>query len=220
MTARGLVHGTVDWRSSRAFFFARLSRRLLELEAVRLLRQAQNPLNTIDSVAGLMPGDRENEEEGETEMEVSERVRGSHRDRDRVSTRLWSRAADCRLRTTSECEPAAPRMPLEVLGLPRSELPSFPLSKELLTNPESHLLSDAERACYLIAQIVLIKNRQHGRPVAQGLEHSPLAGETRVRNSSVAAISVATLELTYHHLMKPKKAENLRGCGLRLSVKY
>ncbi len=41
--ARGLVHGCVEWRSSRAFFFARLARRLLEQEAVGRLRRAQNP---------------------------------------------------------------------------------------------------------------------------------------------------------------------------------
>uniref|UniRef100_A0A183SYC7 Ras-GEF domain-containing protein n=1 Tax=Schistocephalus solidus TaxID=70667 RepID=A0A183SYC7_SCHSO len=151
MTARGLVHGTVEWRSSRAFFFARLSRRLLELEAVRLLRQAQNPLNTADSFA-VIPADREIEE-GETEMEVSEKVRGSHRDRGKVPTRLWSRVVGSRLRTLSDCESPSARRSVEVLGLPRSELRDLTHSTELVPEPDSMLLSDAERACYLIAQI-------------------------------------------------------------------
>lgn len=43
LVARGLVHGCVEWRSSRAFFFTRLARRLLEQEAVDLLRRAHNP---------------------------------------------------------------------------------------------------------------------------------------------------------------------------------
>nr|VZI07164.1 unnamed protein product [Spirometra erinaceieuropaei] len=149
MTARGLVHGTVDWRSSRAFFFARLSRRLLELEAVRLLRQAQNPLNTPDAVPPT-PGDRcseENDEEAEAE------VRWSHQDKGKVRTRLWSRAVDCRLRTSSDCESPSSRMPLEVLGVPRSDLRELTHSSELNAEPDAVLLSDAERACYLIAQI-------------------------------------------------------------------
>ncbi|VDN43970.1 unnamed protein product [Dibothriocephalus latus] len=36
-----------------------------------------------------------------------------------------------------------------------------------------------------------------------------MAGETRVRNSGVAAISAATLELGYHHLMTPNEAEKV-----------
>lgn len=43
LVARGLVHGLVEWRSSRAFFFARLSRRLVEQDAVQRLRRAHNP---------------------------------------------------------------------------------------------------------------------------------------------------------------------------------
>ncbi|KAM3178213.1 hypothetical protein ACTXT7_003019 [Hymenolepis weldensis] len=46
LVARGLVHGIVEWRSSRAFFFARLSRRLVEQEAVQRLRRAHNPTVT------------------------------------------------------------------------------------------------------------------------------------------------------------------------------
>ncbi|KAL7058134.1 hypothetical protein AAHC03_016978 [Spirometra sp. Aus1] len=149
MTARGLVHGTVDWRSSRAFFFARLSRRLLELEAVRLLRQAQNPLNTPDAVPPA-PGDRCSEE---IEEEAEAEVRWSHQDKGKVRTRLWSRAVDCRLRTSSDCESPSSRMPLEVLGVPRSELRDLTHSSELNAEPDAVLLSDAERACYLIAQI-------------------------------------------------------------------
>ncbi|VDK89619.1 unnamed protein product [Dibothriocephalus latus] len=52
-----------------------------------------------------------------------------------------------------------------------------------------------------------ITNRQHGGPVAQELERSPLLGKTRVRNSCAAAIVAATLELGYHHLMTPNEAE-------------
>ncbi|VDO07351.1 unnamed protein product [Rodentolepis nana] len=43
LVARGLVHGLVEWQSSRAFFFARLSRRLLEQEVVKRLQRAYNP---------------------------------------------------------------------------------------------------------------------------------------------------------------------------------
>ncbi|KAM7536286.1 hypothetical protein Aperf_G00000086942 [Anoplocephala perfoliata] len=47
LVARGLVHGSVEWPSSRAFFFARLSRRLMEQEAVQRLRRALNPTASL-----------------------------------------------------------------------------------------------------------------------------------------------------------------------------
>ncbi|VDD78910.1 unnamed protein product, partial [Mesocestoides corti] len=43
LTARGLVSACVEWRSSRAFFFALLARRLLEQEAVKCSQLAKNP---------------------------------------------------------------------------------------------------------------------------------------------------------------------------------
>uniref|UniRef100_A0A5K3FW46 Carboxyl_trans domain-containing protein n=1 Tax=Mesocestoides corti TaxID=53468 RepID=A0A5K3FW46_MESCO len=43
LMARGLVSACVEWRSSRAFFFALLARRLLEQEAVKCLQQAKIP---------------------------------------------------------------------------------------------------------------------------------------------------------------------------------
>uniref|UniRef100_A0A0R3X0R7 Acetyl-CoA carboxylase n=1 Tax=Hydatigena taeniaeformis TaxID=6205 RepID=A0A0R3X0R7_HYDTA len=56
LVARGLVHGSVEWGSSRAFFFARLARRVLEQEAVGRFWRAHNPTVSSRSTAGFSQG--------------------------------------------------------------------------------------------------------------------------------------------------------------------
>ncbi|KAL5104803.1 Acetyl-CoA carboxylase [Taenia crassiceps] len=139
LVARGLVHGSVEWSSSRTFFFARLARRVLEQEAVERLRRAHNPTLRSRWKAGFEYGLCEFPQPPEEFSTSSERPHFA-------------------LPTVYE-KPSG----TSFAGASAACNGSSTVGKDE-TKP---LLTTAERACQLIAQI----GARRGVPIRQALTH-------------------------------------------------
>ncbi|VDK32010.1 unnamed protein product [Taenia asiatica] len=139
LVARGLVHGSVEWGSSRAFFFARLARRVLEQEAVERLWRAHNPTLSGRSTTGFEHGLCESPQPSEEFLANAERSHFS-------------------LPTVYE-KPGG----MSFAG-PSAVCNGSPTVARDETEP---LLTTAERACQLIAQI----GARRGVPIRQALTH-------------------------------------------------
>nr|CDS18174.1 acetyl coenzyme A carboxylase 1 [Echinococcus granulosus] len=139
LVTRGLVHGSVEWGSSRAFFFARLARRILEQEAVERLWRAHNPTLSIRSKTGFAQGLCESLQPSEEFLANAERPQftlPTVYEKPSGTTFAGASAASSGGSTATRGE----------------------------TEP---LLTTAERACQLIAEI----GARRGVPIRQALTH-------------------------------------------------